>query len=119
MPPHLADGHTAAIEGEDLGVEALQPPLVLGDELGLEGPRPIARDGDPHRPGLRQHRFPAGPVAVIAGALRAVRVGVLGQMMAELRPKGALGQGFLQLGKEPILAQDVLGTLTAGQQLIE
>jgi len=35
---------------EHLGVEALEPALVLGEELGLEGPRPDPQDRKRHRP---------------------------------------------------------------------
>jgi len=46
---HLPHREPPGVERQDLGIEARQPPLMLGDELGLEGAGPIARDRDRDR----------------------------------------------------------------------
>ena len=123
MALHLAHREAPGIEGQYLLIEARQPALVLGDELGLEGAGPVARNGDRHRPGVGEHGLGTGPIAVIAPARARIRgegtLGLLGQVMPQLGPERPLGQRLLQLGKETLRPQDVLGPLTAGQQLIE
>ena len=40
----LADAHAAGVHRDDLVVEAGKAPLVLGDQLRVEGRQPVARD---------------------------------------------------------------------------
>ena len=59
---NLADGQPARIEGEDLVVEAGEPPLVLGNEQRLEGALAIARDVDRNGPSSVSTVFPLVPL---------------------------------------------------------
>jgi hypothetical protein len=76
MPLNLPCGQTTSIQAQDLGIEVLQPPLALGDQLRLKTPVPVAWHGKLQRSRARLHRLLAlaipgipilGPVAHVGG----------------------------------------------------
>jgi hypothetical protein len=59
MPLDLAGAHAPRIHRHDLVVEAGEAPLVLGDQLRVEGRQPIARDLQIQLAGPGEHGFAA------------------------------------------------------------
>ena len=93
MRLHLPHREPPGVQREHFGIKARQPALMLGDELRLEGPGPIARNRDRHGTALAQHGLGAGAVAMIAPLATTPQrggLGLVGQMMPQLGPQGPL-----------------------------
>ena len=58
----------SVVHGDDLVVETSEAPLVLGDERRLETAVAVARDVDPQRPFVGQHRLDGGGECVLSAA---------------------------------------------------
>ena len=100
VPLHLAHRQAAGIQRDHLVVEARQPPLMLGDQLRLEGAGPIARHRQRQRPGVGLDRLRTRAIAVIARRRIGRRLGL--QVVPQLRRQGPLGQGLLDLGEQAV-----------------
>ena len=114
MPLDLADAHAAGVHRDDLLVEAGKPPLVLGDQLRIEGRQPIPRNLEVDLAGLGQHRLLAIAVAAVGPAVRLAGL----QVMIHLRVQRPLGQRLLQLVQQAVLLERRL-RIRAGQQLVQ
>ena len=106
--------HAAGVHRDELFVKAGKSPLILGDQQGIEGRQPIARDlkGDP--PGLGQNPLLAVPIAAVDPAVRFAGL----QVMIDLGVQNPLGQRLLQLIQQAILLKCRL-RVRPGQQLIQ
>ena len=112
MALDLAHAHAAGVHRDDLVVEAGKAPLVLGDQLRIEGGQPIARDLQLDLAGVGQNRLAAIAVAAVAGFTLRV------EMMVHLGIQRPLGQRLLQLVEQAILGEGGLG-ISPSQQLIQ
>ena len=67
----LASCHAACVHADDLLVEAWKPGLILGDQLRIEGARPIPRNVDRHFRAFRLHHLRRCAVSAVphAGAM--------------------------------------------------
>jgi hypothetical protein len=70
MPRDLARAHAPRVHRDDLLIEAGETPLVLGNQLRVEGGLPIPRDRELDPPGVGQHRLAAVAVAAVAALAR-------------------------------------------------
>jgi hypothetical protein len=62
---NVSRGHALGVEGQDLLVEASDPPLVLGDAFRLEGPVAVAWAVEGDRPERALNGLPGGAVAAV------------------------------------------------------
>jgi hypothetical protein len=84
MSDDLSHAHAAGVHRNDFLVEARKPPLILGDQVRIEGRLPISRHIQLYPSGVGNHRLLA--VAVAAVVRLAVR-----KMMVHLRVQHPLG----------------------------
>jgi hypothetical protein len=84
----VAGRQAAAFQGEDLVVEALEPPLPLPHDLRLERPLPIARRLDSHLSVLGDQRLRRRPIPSVAGPTRRLLVRFVAEMVGPLHPRG-------------------------------
>ena len=112
MPLDFTGAHAAGVHRDDLLVEAGKPPLVLGDQLRIEGRQPIPGNLEIDLAGLGQHRLPAVAVAAIAGRpLRRPPGDDRSPRSTPARP------GLLQLIQQAVLLERCF-RIRSGQQLI-
>ena len=102
MALDLAGAHAARVHRHDLVVEAGEAPLVLGDELRVEGRQPVARDLQIELAGAGGHALGAVAIAAVGAPVRlaglemVVKLGIqrpLGERLLEPVQQAALGQG--------------------------
>jgi hypothetical protein len=114
----VAHAHAAGVQPEDLLVQAREPRLTLGHELGLERSLAVARGLDAHGPQVGVHRLWCHTVAAVArtagGRLPARIANGLGQLRAQRR----LDHPARELREQPARAGDLLG-LQAPEGLLE
>lgn len=96
----LSHRHAVGVEREHVLIEPGEAPGVLGDEAWLEGPRPIARDGQGDRAVLGEHGLGRRSVPVILLALGFGRPLRVAQVMRELAGQGALVDHLLHLAEQ-------------------
>jgi hypothetical protein len=104
------------VEGEDLLVEPLEPPLTLANDLRLEAAVAVPWRVDPHRPVLGDQRPRCAPVPGAAGWLQ---VRLIAEVLSELDLHRALHQPLRQLRKQPARPDDLLLTPSAGEELVD
>jgi hypothetical protein len=112
MPLDLAGAHAAGVHRNDLLVKAGKPPLVLGDQLRIEGRQAIPRNVERHLARFRQYRLPAITVAAVAVFLAGA------EMMIHLRVQHPFGQSLLQLVEQAVLVECRF-RIASGQKLVE
>jgi hypothetical protein len=108
----LAHAHAAGVHRHELLIKAGKAPLVLGDQLRIEGRQAVARDLQVDLAGVGEHALAAIAVAAVAGFT------LLIEMVVHLGIQCPLGERLLQLVKQAILGERGLG-ISPGQQLIE
>ncbi len=114
MALDLAHAHATRIQRHDLLIEAGKAPLVLGDQLRIEGREAIARHRDAQLAAVGEQRLLAVAVAAVGPALGRLAV----EMVVHLGVQRPLRQRTFQLVDEAILAEGSL-RITAGQELIQ
>jgi hypothetical protein len=92
--------------------QARQAPLILGDQLRIEGRQPVARHLQRDLAGAGQHCLAAVAIASVAAALAGV------EMMVHRRVQSPLRQRLLQLVEQTVLVERRL-RVGPRQQLIE
>ena len=112
----VADGHPAGIEPEDPVVQARQPCLALGHELGIETAVAIARGANLDGPELGLERLALGAVADVRALRHAARR--MAQMLGQLRPERRLDHPAGQPGQQPAGAGDLV-RLKAPQRVFQ
>lgn len=85
MPSDLARGHR-----DDLVIEPLEPPLVLGNQLRSEARLPVARHINVDLAGVDHRRLATVAIAAASGLL------ITAQMAIHLGIERAFGQALLQ-----------------------
>ena len=114
MAADLANRHAAGVHRDDLFVELRKAPLILGDQLRIEGPATIARDiqGDLRCP--RQNRLLGIAIAVIVRPSSLFRI----QVVVDLSLQDTLRKRLLQFIDKTVLGKQLLRIATR-QQLIQ
>src|SRR5690606_1072552 len=112
MSGDLPRAHSARVHRDNLVVEAGEPALVLGDQLGIEAALAVARNVDLDLAGVRHHALAAIAVAAVAGLL------IAAEMMIHLGIERPFGQGLLQRIEQSALIERRSG-IASGQKLIE
>src|SRR3954462_986518 len=112
----VADGHAAGVEAQDLVVQARQPGLALGHELGVEAAVTIARRADLDRPQVGRNDLAPGAVADVRALRHAARR--MAEMLGQLGAQRGLDHAARELGQQPARAGDVVG-LKAVQRVLE
>src|SRR6266516_149415 len=119
MALDLPHRHAAGVEAQNLVVEAVEPPLALGDQLRLEAARPVARHRKLDLAVLGEDRLRARAVAAVAAAAAGRITLLVTQVFGQLHSERALDQRPLELLKKPIFPRQVLGLLIVSKQLIQ
>ncbi len=119
MALDLPHRHAAGVEAQNLVVEAVEPPLALGDQLRLEAARPVARHRNLDLAVLGEDRLRARAVAAVAAAAAGRITLLVTQVFGQLHSERALDQRPLELLKKPIFPRQVLGLLIVSKQLIQ
>jgi len=119
MTLDLAHGHAAGIQAQDLVVEPVEPGLAFGDELRLEGSRPVARNRNLDFAILGQKRLRTRPVAAVAAPPPGGIALLVTQMFAQLGAKRPLDQSLLKLLEKSVFARQILGLRIVRKELIE
>lgn len=107
MALDLAHRHLASVHRQDLVVEAVEVPLVLRDDIRIEGRVPVPRHRDGHRAVVGTQRLLL-PVARVARGCALGPVILVADMIRHLGLEGPLHQGAGQLLEKPAGAQQVL-----------
>src|SRR5215471_6081134 len=93
----LAHAHAARVKAQDLVVEAVEPGLMLGDQLGYEAAGPIARYRNLDLAILSQNGLRARAVAAVAAAAPRRITLLVAKVLGQLGTERALDQCLLQL----------------------
>src|SRR4051812_39028698 len=115
----VARREPARVEREDLVVEALETPPPLPDDLRLEAAPAIPRRLDPHRPVLGRKRLRRRTVAGVAGAAGRPLMGLVAEMLCQLRRHRPLHEPLGQLREYATGADDLLLGPGAREQLVD
>src|SRR5437868_46341 len=111
MPLNIARGHATRVHRQNLLVEARETAFMLGNDLRLEGPVPVARHFELHRPEVSLHLFPAFAVAVVTAPAPCWRVLLIAKVMAHLGIHGPLDQRFGELFEQAAWTDNFFGRL--------
>jgi len=101
----LAHCHPARVHRQDLVVESVEVALVLGDQLRLEAPVPIARDLDRDLTLTRTHGLLGLAVAAIALSLGRRLTGLVAQVLRQLRAHRPVDQSPRQVLEKAVRAR--------------
>ena len=115
----VAHRHAARVHRNDLLVEAVKAPLVLGHDLRFERAGAVARLLDSHRAVLGMHGLLAEAVAGVAGPTRRRLTALVAEMLRQLGVHRPLDQPLRQTLKQPVRAGDLLRRARAGEQLVD
>src|SRR5215213_11512717 len=111
MPDNLAGAHAAGVHRDDLVVEPRKTTLVSGDQLRVKTGLAVARHCQLDPAGVGNNRLLAVAISPVAWLLAS-------EMVVHLGVEDPLGQGLLQVIKQPIGLQSG-SRWGAGQQLIK
>ena len=114
MALNLSGGHAARIHRHDLVVEAGEPALVAGDQLGIERSLAVARNPNIELRRLGDHSLARIAVPVVFPPLGRLAIKVI----VDLGVQNALGQRLLQLVKKAVLVENLL-RIAAVQKVIQ
>jgi hypothetical protein len=115
----LAHAQAAGVVADDGLVEAVEMALVLGDEGGFEAARTVAgyADGQLAVPGAEG--LVAVAVARVGLPFGRLAVLLVAEMGGHLAFKDAVDEALLQLGEEPVGAEQIARPAVVLQQLVE
>src|SRR5881409_1882047 len=119
MPLDLARGHPAGVQREDLLVEAVERPRVLGHDPRLERCVAVAWQLDRDRPVDRAQRLRRRPVASVRLRLGWLRPRRVAEMLLQLGAGRPLDQPATQPVDQPVRAGQLLRPLVLPEQLID
>ena len=114
MAADLTHRHATGVHRDDLVVELGETPLIPGDQLRIEGPRPIPRYIEGHFGRARQHRLFRATVA----SVHKPAVALLLQVLVQLAVQNARRQRLLQLVDKAVTAENLL-RVAARQELVQ
>src|SRR4029450_4720100 len=114
----VAHAHPAGVEPEDPVVQAGQPGLALGHELGIEAAVTVARGAARPRPELGLPRLPGRAVAMVAGPARRRLPRRVAEVLGQLGAQRGLDHATGELAKHPARTGDLIG-VKALQRLLE
>src|SRR5207247_10671290 len=111
-------GQATRVQGEDLVVEAHEPPLALLDDLRLKAAVSIAGRLDLDLPVLADQRLRTRAVALVAGAPGRLPMRLVADVVGQLDLHRPLDQPLGQLRQQPTGPGDLLLGARAGEQLV-
>ena len=100
VPLDRAHRHAPGVERAHLRIELRQAPHAFRHDLRREGPRPVARNIERERAGLREHGLRARPIAVMRLVDRLLRARDSAQVLGQLAGQHPFREPFLQLAEE-------------------
>ena len=89
MALDLACGQAPRLQGYDLVSKARQPPLMRGQDLGLETAVAVTGSGDFDFSKVARHGFPALAVAALTAAAAFRLLFAIAEMMGQLSTHGS------------------------------
>jgi hypothetical protein len=115
MPLDLARSHPPRIQRQNLVVEALEPPLALPHQPGLERTISVARHLDHHFRGPGLHLLADSSIAGVAPVSPFDRVLFVPEVRGQLTLERPLHQALSQLLDQSRPAEDLFRTLPSDQ----